>query len=479
MVLKKLSPRKNQKKLSILKKSPSKTEKSIEGNSSAIGYVDTPMNSHLKEYQIKIISENKIANTVNSNAYSLQENTVNDLSKSETFNLKNSEIHLKSTLDLSVDNIQKICSQNLMINRELKIEESNLDNNRQDLFSIENMKNNINPSSSVDLLKTNVNEIENDFRNSKIMVNSIDQIQMNENYINSSIFDTQKNISSVKDKTEHVTNGTLISLSLSGQDQSEIKNKLSISSIRIFNSSTKISENPFDFLENKAFSIIETPKTPEIIKKSITTDDQLLSIIKRPKRKETKVKKELREGIFNSIEILSKREINLPNKKYFKFPFELSLINDDSPLSEKLKSTFTKAFTCAYSNYRRFGESFAVVLFNDIFVFSKQLKCTLGTSRLLKLNEIKFEEQQDHIIVSECDKALVSDIIMNTDIPKGKPLPFILSEFEFDNGIVYRTKFSRKAVVKVGQEIEYSYILSGPLYSSDFKLEEDYSINYH
>ena len=239
-----------------------------------------------------------------------------------------------------------------------------------------------------------------------------------------------------------------------------------------------MSENPFDIFENRPFKAVKLNKLVKTDVKSTTTEEKLLSRIIKTKIKIFEEKKKVREGIFQKIKILSKREISFPMKKYFKFPFELSLINDESAIFTKLRNTFTSALSCAYSNYRKFNETFTVVLFNDIFVFSKELKCTSGSLRLLKSNDIQFTQLQDSIVIEPSDKALVYDVIMNTEIPKGKPLPFILSEFEFDNGIVYRTKIEKEMTVKVANGIEYSYNLTGPLYSSDFDLDEEFNLEY-
>jgi hypothetical protein len=247
---------------------------------------------------------------------------------------------------------------------------------------------------------------------------------------------------------------------------------------KTFDSSFKLSDNPFDVFTNKIIKKSENIKSVEKSYKSNITEEKLLSRLNKPKKVLNFEKLKIKEGVFQKIKILSKNEIFLPVKKYYKFPFEMSLLNDESELFFKLKNTFTSAMACAYSNFRKFGESFVVIFLNDIFVFSKELKCTNGCLKLLKSNDISFIEKSDCILINDEDKALVYDIIMNTEIQKGKPLPFILSEFEFDNGIVYRTKLIKGPVVKIDKKIEYSYVLNGPFYSSDFNFDQDFEIDY-
>ena len=67
---------------------------------------------------------------------------------------------------------------------------------------------------------------------------------------------------------------------------------------------------------------------------------------------------------------------------------------------------------------------------------------------------------------------------MNTEIPIGKPHPFILSEYEFDNGIVFRTKLTKEHVIKTSENIEYLYVLTGPFYTGDFPLNEEFILEY-
>lgn len=535
MPIKKLNIRKNPKKLSVIKKST--TVNNFKDNSNAsildlasdsINYVEDASNKYTLEVQGELsianltnhctldqtnnpepnlcLIQNCRGNVINDNR-NLQENLETNILNSKAFQrnihqeyLQNSNILPNSILihdgtenisNLKIESQKKhSISQNSKLECETgitsssvsaqtcTINESSISKQFEETISSEqSLLIETNSHSQMKIHKT-LNEFIYETEEGKYNSTKETQVKLPHSSSSPKLKENSKHLKS-SNFSQRELNDKNIENSLETMNFNIPKHSGSLSTTKVFNSSMKISENPFDFLEDRAFTVIETPNTQEITKKSATTDEQLLSLIKKPKYKKLEVKKDLKEGIFDKIEILSKQEISLPCKKYYKFPFEISQITDDSELSTKLKNTFISAFSSAYSNYRRFGESFAVVLLNDIFIFSKQLKCTNGTIRLLKMNDIKFTEHHDHVIVSDSDKALVSDIIMNFEIPKGKPLPFILSEFEFDNGIVYRTKFIKKAVIKVLGGFEYSYVLTGPLYSGDFKLENDFILHYH
>lgn len=262
-------------------------------------------------------------------------------------------------------------------------------------------------------------------------------------------------------------------LSLDNRD-----NLVAESNIKSLNSSIKISDNPFDMLTSNKYKINDTSKPLEANKMSSTTDDEILACIKKQKRPVESKKIDRRYGIFKQIKILSKKEIIVPTKKYFKFPFEINVYNDGSSMFELFRNEFSSALSSVYANYRRFSEPFRVFLQGEVIDFSKNLKCTKGLSRMLTLNDVSFRTEADFLIVEDRDIGIVYDIVLNYDIPVGKPIPFILSEYEFENGIVFRSKFKREAIVKHREQTEFSYVLSGPFFSEDIFIDEDVHIYY-
>lgn len=248
--------------------------------------------------------------------------------------------------------------------------------------------------------------------------------------------------------------------------------------MRGFDQTIRVSDNPFDVLENNQFKAVQIPTAEKQDHTSKASDDLFLSVLKKPKKAILKSGLLRKEGIFQRLTIYSRSDLALQTKKYYKFPFETQLLNDGSFIFSSVKNAFVSALSSAYSNYRRFGESFKVLTNEGLFIFEKDVICSRSLMKMINGLDIDFSEIDDRIVINPNDKGLVYDAIMNLEVPKGKPLPFILSEFEFEDGIVYRTKLNKGPVVRNGNIIEYTYYVVGPLYSPDFKVDDDVQIDY-
>ncbi|ELA41868.1 uncharacterized protein VICG_01052 [Vittaforma corneae ATCC 50505] len=245
-----------------------------------------------------------------------------------------------------------------------------------------------------------------------------------------------------------------------------------------FDSSVKISENPFDIFNGSLIKIEKPIEEPTKIARQKTTDEFILSGLKRMRSQSNEFKNIRMTGIFNKVTVVSKTELSIDSKKYYKFPFDISVINDESAIFGTIKEEFVIAFSSAYSNYRKFGESFKILINEEVFNFSSTVSCPASCSKLLKSNDIKYTVENGIAKIDQDDTGLVYDVIMNLDIPKGKRAPFILSKFEFENGIVFRTKIQKGPVIRNKECIEYSYILVGPLDTSDFSFDDSVILEY-
>lgn len=245
-----------------------------------------------------------------------------------------------------------------------------------------------------------------------------------------------------------------------------------------FDQSIRVSDNPFDVLDNNSFKTIQIKVEEKQHHTSKVPDDLLLSVIKKHKEVKQAPVALRKEGIFQKLTIYSKSALVLQNKRYYKFPFEIQTLNDGSIVFESIRNAFVSALSSAYSNYRRFGESFKVLTKEGLFIFEKDLTCSKSLSKTLHGLDVEFSTVDDYVIVNSNDKGLVYDMIMNLEIPRGRALPFILSEFEFEDGIAYRTKLKKGPMVRNGSTIEHTHYMFGPLYSSDFKFDDNAWIDY-
>lgn len=248
--------------------------------------------------------------------------------------------------------------------------------------------------------------------------------------------------------------------------------------VRSFNNTMKLSENPLDVFNDSSIKIKKKEEMAPITAKSRTTDDLILSSLKRTKLQCPVSRQNRKSGVFNKIKIVSKEELAIPSRKYYKFPFDMAIVNDESALFYTIKEKLVTAFSSAYSNYKKFREPFHILLSEGIFHFSNTTTCSLECERLLKLNDIQYSVDRDLIQIHESDVSLVYDVIMNVEIPKGRKIPFILSEFEFDNGMVFRTKLVKGPVVRTCGQTAYAYDLIGPLNSTDFHFQDNDILEY-
>lgn len=185
-----------------------------------------------------------------------------------------------------------------------------------------------------------------------------------------------------------------------------------------------------------------------------------------------------RSGIFRRLVLFSSAEMAVPVRKYFKFPFESGIRNDGSRLFSQLHGLFVQSMYSVFSNYRKFREPFKVLMAGEIILFDKLIRVPKALRRTLVQNDISFDDDGECLVVPEGDAPLVYDVLLNTEITKGSVLPFIFSEYEFDNAIVYHTRVERGAIVRVGADREYMYTVHGQLYSDDYLVEGVTSIKY-
>jgi len=247
-----------------------------------------------------------------------------------------------------------------------------------------------------------------------------------------------------------------------------------------FDSSMKLSENPFDIFSGSLVQkkIPVEAKAPTVTVETKTSVTFLLSGLRSSQSQPQSSQAERKTGVFNQITVISKSNLSISSKKYYKFPFDTSLVNDESLLFSVIKEGLVFALSSAYSNFRRFGESFKVIVDDEVFSFSTSTTCPPSSEKLLKANDIGYLVEDGVIKVDQADSGLLHDILMNLEVPKGRRLPFILSQFEFEGGIMFRTKVRKGPMVRSGGTIEYLYTVNGPFDLNDFTFDDCVIVEY-
>lgn len=240
-----------------------------------------------------------------------------------------------------------------------------------------------------------------------------------------------------------------------------------------------ITNNPFDVLNNMVYTQRAIEQTLSQTQKSLKEDNYFMSsLIKVQGQASTSQPKIKTLGIFKKMQVFCKNEISFSIKKYFKFPFDYNIKNDDSDLYHKIHRELLQALSFVYSNYRRFNESFKVKVSDGLICFDKIVKATKYFEKIFRQNDIVYNKTEEYLIVCPEDITLVYDVIMNIEIVKGASLPFIVSEYEFDTAIIYHTSVEIGPVVRMGTQREYSYYIHGPLYSGDYALDDTVEVKY-
>ncbi|KAI5168419.1 hypothetical protein PAEPH01_0111 [Pancytospora epiphaga] len=230
-----------------------------------------------------------------------------------------------------------------------------------------------------------------------------------------------------------------------------------------------LSENPFDVLSDKAHIRHFERAILTSIEEKEDDGDAFMEFLTRGNVEVNFLKQQQKIGIYKKLEIFSKVPIPIPPKRYYRYPFDWSVKNDGSDMYKQFYGASIIAISSVYSNYRRFNEEFRMIYSGELIHFGKVIRTTSGLERILRQNDIKYKVEEGYLVVGE-DIALIYDMIMNEGILEGHNLPFILSEYEFENAIVYHTRVERGPVVNTQDGIEYMYRVHGPLFSGDFNM---------
>lgn len=259
---------------------------------------------------------------------------------------------------------------------------------------------------------------------------------------------------------------------------------------------TYIPENPFDIIDGPFIPAIETPEshspsglssnilnecpnTPEKPSEHSATEDLFMKLLQNPKAVPSL--SDHVSGIFKGLKILSDSELSLAPKRYYRFPFSESTVNDQSQTYKTISEYFVQALHSVYSNYRTYKKNFIIKINDELIFFDEQVTCSKGLKTHLCSNDISFSENLQSpsvYFIADRDVPLLYDFVMNVKVLPGMSLPFILSENEFENALIYSTRVKKGPVVRVGSQNEHLYIIKGPLYSLDYKIDKTQNIKY-
>lgn len=183
-----------------------------------------------------------------------------------------------------------------------------------------------------------------------------------------------------------------------------------------------------------------------------------------------KVKKKLNknETICKRIKIISKKELEIENIKYYKYPFSPQIQNDGSPLFNILYEEWIVALTDLYKLYKSKKHNFYILFSNTLFIFADDIFCSLNFKEVLNKKKIKYVNDKNLLKILPDNDVLLFDYILNNDINVSDNLPFLLSKNPFINSMFYETKVIENKQFKFRNDKRWYYIIEGYLYLSDF-----------
>ncbi|KAH9411718.1 hypothetical protein HK407_04g08290 [Ordospora pajunii] len=246
------------------------------------------------------------------------------------------------------------------------------------------------------------------------------------------------------------------------------------------NWTTRVSDNPFDILSNSMYKQQSKMPGNSLHTYREAEDSVFESMLMKSKDSINHVEKKNMHAIIASTMLLTEESINFQEKRMHKFPFDMETRNDGSTLFKKIYLEYLIAVKSVFKMHRKTRLPFYMKFKNDFLMFGNNLRTTTGMKHELSKNEISFEEHNDHLIVNEMDMCLVFDCIINTPVSSSFTIPFILSESQFDNGILFSVRLHSKCIVKEGSRTLHSYELVGPFWADDYTELLSYSsINVH
>lgn len=238
-----------------------------------------------------------------------------------------------------------------------------------------------------------------------------------------------------------------------------------------------LSDNPFDVLSNKVHVECAVEQVAKSAAPAEQDDNAFLEFLSRGNSEASFLQQQRKIGIYRRLQFFSKSLISIVPKRYYRYPFDWMIKNDGSDVYKQFYAASITATSSVYSNYRRFKEEFRMIYNGELIHFGKTIRTTPGLERVLRQNDIHYEEKDGFLVVGN-DIALVYDMIVNEGVPHGNCLPFILAEYEFENAIVYHTRVERGPVVNTQSGIEYVYYVHGPLFSGDFDMDGSAEVVY-
>ncbi|EJW03484.1 hypothetical protein EDEG_02180 [Edhazardia aedis USNM 41457] len=230
---------------------------------------------------------------------------------------------------------------------------------------------------------------------------------------------------------------------------SAYRKQLKLKRIEVKKERSKIDDNVF---------INVLKKQPQQQKLQLKSQNTNKNILKHSKNK-----------IYRNACVISTTELTIHPIKYYKFPFDTDFPKESTFWFNKMYKEWHTAIKNVYTNYIQHKTHFHILFLNSLITFQNgYANCCLSLSNLLKNNDINFTISNNTIKVVSVDVALLFDLIINYDLRKNDFLPFVLSNSEFENSIMYFTRVSKGVAVLNKGITHVCYKLDGYFYGEDY-----------
>lgn len=172
--------------------------------------------------------------------------------------------------------------------------------------------------------------------------------------------------------------------------------------------------------------------------------------------------------IYRKMRIFSTVPLNIPELRYYKFPFSAGIRNDGSDLFKVLYTEWAKSVQSAYVNFKKNIHGFYLKFGRFLVCLDKVTKVSLNFKSTLDRNEIRYSEKDGWLFLEATEVKLVFDLITNMPVDGSFEMPFVISKYAFENSILYHTKVVKKPTVKQKDALNYHYEIENHFIGHDY-----------
>ncbi|KCZ82265.1 hypothetical protein H312_00288 [Anncaliia algerae PRA339] len=235
-----------------------------------------------------------------------------------------------------------------------------------------------------------------------------------------------------------------------------------------------VTDDPFDIFKGR--------KTPILLmnekeNNSLKIDeDKFINFLKGKEVKITKKTTYTKNKVYKKMRVFSTQPLEIKELVYYKFPFADNIVKENNPYFTLIYDEFIKAFDSVLCNYKNKDYDFFVKINQELIYFGYKISSTIGLKELFKVNDVKFMEEENELIIERNEIFLLVDLLLNLPSDGNFMIPFILSKHEFFYSIIYQVKVKKLPIVQCKDIVNFHYEINNYFIGSDYSELFNYDI---